>query len=210
MTCAARRILSASALALATAALAACGAGRPTRYYQLSIPAAPAALPSADAYPVSLLVERLTAPELYRGADMVYRTGPEELGIYEYHRWAASPAEMLGMILVRRLRESGRYRSVELLRSRATGNYVLRGHLYDFEEVDGPPLVARLSLEIDLEEASTGGTVWSHFYAHDQPVPGKGRGDVSAVVEALDANVEQAIGEITAGLDHYFSTHPPG
>lgn len=199
----------AAALALVLAGMGGCGATRPTSYYQLSIPAAAPASSTLDAYPVSLLVGRFTAPEIYRGDDMVYRTGPDELGIFEYHRWAASPPEMLEIIFVRRLRESGRYRSVQLLRSNSSGDYILRGRLYNFEEVEGPPLAARVSLEVELEEASTGKILWWQSYAHDQEVPGKGAQSVSAVVEALDANVEQGIGEMMAGLDRYFSGHPP-
>jgi ABC-type uncharacterized transport system auxiliary subunit len=205
------RVIVAAALAVALGGIAGCGAAHPTDYYQLSIPV-PAAAPvtaAPGAYPVSLLVARFTAPEIYRGDDMVYRSGPNQLGIYEYHRWASSPPEMLEIILARRLRESGRYRSVEVLRSKSSGDFILRGRLFNFDEVDGPPLGARVSFEVDLEDAATGKTLWSQSYAHEQAVEGKGGQSVSAVVEALDADVTQGMGEIVAGLDHYFSAHPP-
>jgi ABC-type uncharacterized transport system auxiliary subunit len=103
------------------------------------------------------------------------------------------------------LRESGRYRSVQLLRSSARGDYILRGRLFNFEEVSGSPLAARLALEIELYDVKSSTTVWSQFYSRDEPVSGK---DVSAVVHALNQNVQQGLAQITAGIEQYFAGHP--
>jgi hypothetical protein len=56
-----------------------------------------------------------------------------------------------------------------------------------------------------LHDARTGATVWTHFYTHDEPVARK---DISAVVAALDHDVQQGIAEFSASLDQYFSAHP--
>ncbi len=201
-----RHVIAVLAIALVVGGLASCGATRPSKYYELQVPAAHPQAGGSNAYPVALVVGRLTAPHLYRDDRIVYRTGPEQLGTYEYHRWAEPPTEMLEAILLRRLRESGRYRSVQLLRSNARGDFIIRGRLHNFEEVSGSPLVARVALEIELDEVKTGTTVWSQFYSHDEPVNGK---DVSAVVEALNRNVQQGLAQITDGIEQYFASHPP-
>ena len=136
----------------------------------------------------------------------VYRTGSEQLGTYQYHRWAEPPTEMVEAMLLRLLRDSGRYRTVQALRSSARGDYILRGRLHDFEEVANGQIVARVAFEIELYELKEGTTVWSQSYSHDEPVNGK---EVAAVVEGLDRNVQRGLGQILAGLDQYFSTHPP-
>jgi hypothetical protein len=81
----------------------------------------------------------------------------------------------------------------------------LHGRLYDFKEVAGEPLQARVTMEYDLKDAKSGASVWSHYYNHDEPVSGK---DVQAMVTALDHNVQKGVEEIKAGLDQYFSSQP--
>ena len=188
--------------ALATLA-ASCGATRPSKYYALDLPnAAPAA---GNAYPVALLVGRLSAPHLYRDDRLVYRTGETEIGTYEYHRWAEPPAEMIETILVRMLRASGKYQTVQRQASNTRGDFILRGRLHQFEELSGPPVVARVSFELELYELKSGTTVWSHFYSSEEPVNGK---DVPDVVQALNRNVQRGLVEATASLDRFFASHP--
>lgn len=185
---------------------AACGAARPSKYYQLTVPGdtAPAADPAQ--LPVTLLIGRITAPALYREDQIVYSTGGESMGTYEYHRWAEPPTEMIAEIILRQLRSSGRYRGVYALRSDIHGDYVLHGRLYDFKEVSGSSEVGRVTLELELRDLKSGTPVWSHFYSHDEPAGSK---DIGAVVAALDHNIQQGISECRSSLEQYFVAHPP-
>jgi ABC-type uncharacterized transport system auxiliary subunit len=142
---------------------------------------------------------------LYREDRIVYGNGPEQLGTYEFERWAEPPAEMIQAVLLRQLRASGRYRAVYYRRSNMKGDFAIRGRLYDFKELTGASMSARVTLELEMRELNSGGTVWTHYYTHDEPVGGK---DVSAVVAALDRNVQRAVAEVVAGLDQYFASHP--
>jgi len=196
-----------STVALLCVLFAGCGAARPASYYQLTPPSDNAADPAAvNAYPVTILVGPLTSSHLYREDHIVYSSRAENMGVYEYQRWAGPPDEMIQDVIFRSLRASGRYRSVHSLRSSVRGDYLLHGHLYDFEEITGSPMSARLVLELELRDTKTGETVWTHLYNHDEPVSGK---DVSAVVAALNRNVQRATSEFTASLAQYFSAHPP-
>src|SRR5216684_6719668 len=202
-----RRTLLTSTVALLCALLAGCGAARPSKYYQLTIPGDNAAdPPAANAYPVSILVGPLNASHLYREDHIVYGSSGENMGTYEYQRWAEPPAEMIQDVIYRSLRSSGRYRSVESLRSSTRGDYLLHGHLYDFKEITGSPMAGRLSIELELRDTKTGATVWRHLYSHDEPASGK---DVPAVVAALNRNVHRAATEFAASLDQYFTNRPP-
>jgi len=186
--------------------VAGCGAARPASYYQLTVPGNNAADPPADAFPVTIVMGPLTSSHLYREDHIVYSSSGENMGIYEYQRWAEPPTEMIQDVIFRSLRASGRYRSVHSLRSSVRGDYLLHGHLYDFKEIAGSSMAARFSLELELRDTKTGDTVWTHVYNHDEPVAGK---NVSAVVAALNRNVQRATNEFTASLVQYFSTHPP-
>jgi ABC-type uncharacterized transport system auxiliary subunit len=195
-----------SMAALAAVLLAGCGAARSSKYYQLTVPDGNAATASATErtpYPVTLLLGPLRASHLYREDHIVYSSAGESMGTYEYQRWAAPPTEMLVDVLLRDLRTSGKYRAVDVLRSNSHGDYILYGRLYDFKEVSGTPLMARVTCDVELRETKTGSTVWTYYYSHDEPVSGK---DVSAVVAALDRNTQRGMAEVKSSLDQYFSS----
>lgn len=200
----ARRTLVA-AVTLTAGLISGCGATRPSKYYQLTVPADAVPVERADAVPVTLLLGSLMTSHLYREDRIVYGTGPEQLGTYEYQRWAEPPTEMIQEVLLRELRASGRYRAVHYRRSSMTGDFAIRGHLYDFKEVTGNPMSARVTLELEMRDLKSGATVWTHYYTHDEPAIGK---DVQAIVAALDKNVQRGIKEVVASLDQYFLSHP--
>jgi len=190
--------------ALSAGLLAGCGAARPSKYYQLTVPGGGAAAPAGRPYAVTLLLGPLRASHLYREDHIVYSSSGANMGTYQYQRWGEPPTEMLEEILLRELRTSGRYQAVDYLRSNSHGDYILYGRLYDFKEVSGSPLVGRMTMELELRETKTGSTVWTHYYTHDEPADGK---DITAVVAALDRNAQRGVNELKSGLDHYFSTH---
>jgi ABC-type uncharacterized transport system auxiliary subunit len=206
-----RTILTAATIALAAVVHFGCGASRPVKYYELGAPSVPAV--SADPYPLSLLVGRISASRLYRDDRIVYETGGVQMGMYEYQRWAEPPVDMVQAVLVQTLRSSGQYRSVDRMSSNARGDYVLRGRLVSLQEVDQPEITARVRLDLELFHLKSGTTVWTQSYSHDEPVPG-GQGkkqtpDVTAVVETLNRNLQQGVQQLTAGLGQYFASHPP-
>ncbi len=198
-----RRLISMAALSAGL--LAGCGAARPSKYYQLTVPGDAAPVAERNPYPITLLLGPLRASHLYREDRIVYSSSGESMGTYEYQQWAAAPTEMLVDVLLRCLRSSGRYRAVDVLRSNSHGDFILYGRLYDFKEISASPLLARLTMDMELRETKTGSTVWTHFYTHDEPVSGK---DVSAVVAALDRNAQRDMSEVKASLDQYFSSRP--
>lgn len=200
-----RQVLQALLIIVAAGVTAACSASRPVKYYVLdaSIPATPESSPAR--FPVRLLVGRVIASHLYRDDRLVYGSGPVQLGTYEYQRWAEPPAGMMQDMLIRSLQSTGEYRSVSGLRSDARGDYIVRGHLYALDEVDGPALAARFSFQMELFDPKTEATIWSDSYAHDEPVTGK---KVSDVVEALDRNVSTGFAQLASHLGQYFAAHP--
>lgn len=202
---AALRLAVAVAAALTTLILAGCGGKTPAiMYYTLEIPAPPDA--ARTTYPASLLVARVSAPIMLRDDRILYHTGANEEGAYEYHRWAAPPATMVELCLLRRLRQSGKYASVEEVSSKAGGDFLVHGRLYDFEEIDASVISGRVAMEFDLHDRKAGKTVWSHSYSHDEPASGD---DIPAVVAALNRNLQRGLDEVTASLDEYFAKNPP-
>ena len=134
---------------------------------------------------------------MYREDPIVYSSSAEAMGTYKYQKWAEPPNEMLVQMLHRDLRASGKYRAVDFLRSNSHGDYILYGRLYDFKEISGTPLLARVTVDLELRESKSGATVWTHYYSHDEPVSGK---DVAAVVAALDHNALRGMAEVESSL----------
>jgi ABC-type uncharacterized transport system auxiliary subunit len=182
-----------------------CGAARPSKYYQLTVPNEMVAAPAGSSAPVKLLVGNLQTSHLYREDRIVYSSGGGQMGTYEYQRWTEPATEMVEEVLVRQLRASGRYSSVYTHRSNTGGDFLLRGRLYDFKEVTGNPIVARVNFELEMRDLKSGMMVWMHNYTHDEPVSGK---DISSVVAALDRNVQRGVNEMVGSLGEYFATHP--
>jgi cholesterol transport system auxiliary component len=182
-----------------------CGAARPSKYYELEPPNDLSSAKASDPLPITLLIGRLKASHLYREDRIVYGTNGEQMGTYEYQRWAEPPTEMIEQMLLRELRASGHYAGIYSLSSERSGDYLLHGTLFDFREVSGGSILARVSLDLELRDMKTGSTVWTRYYSHDEPVSSK---DISAVVAAIDKNTQRAVSEIRASLDEYFTSHP--
>ncbi len=186
--------------------LGGCGSTKPSRYYQLTVPAGSAPTMTGTTIPATIIVGRLVTSDLYKDTQLVYSVGAEQMGTYERERWAGPPPMMIQEVLLRELRASGRFEGVYYPESNVIGDYALRGRLYDFKEVDsGGTPVARLTMDMELRNIKTGTAVWTHYYAHDEPVSAK---TVPDVVSALNNNVQRAAGEISAGLEQFFSNHP--
>ena len=191
---------------LITGVLSGCGAPKPIRYYQLSLPSDAQARSTTDPYPITLVLAPFFSSHLYREDRIVFANNAEGMGTYQYQRWAAPPTEMIQAMMIRQLRNGGRFREIYAARSAVRGDYLLRGQLYDFKEVSAGTVVARVSFDMELRDTKTNLTVWRHSYNQDEPVTGKTPADV---VAALDKNIDRAIREVTTGLDQYFSANPP-
>jgi ABC-type uncharacterized transport system auxiliary subunit len=193
-----------AALALAALTFCGCGAVPQSKYYELQVPRETNSAAAADAFPVTLLVGPIKASHFYREDRLVYATDTEEMGTYQMQRWAAPPTEMMRDLLWRTLRASRRYSGVHLLASSSHGDFILEGNLYDFKEISGASLLARVNLALALREIKTGSIVWTQDCAHDEPVSGK---EVSAVVAALDRNAQRCVTNAETSLNEYFGSH---
>ena len=196
------RLVLISPLALS---LYGCGGGKPIHYYTVQLPVAPTLTTSE--HPVSLLVGSIGGAGMYRDTPIVYHIGTNQIGVYQYSRWAEPPVELVKRKLIRMLNTSGGYQSVASLGSNTEGQFVLRGRLYDFAEVDGANIAGLVSMEFELYDRKSGKVVWTHFYSQSEPAQGK---EISGVVTALDTNLDRGLKEVAAGLSQYFSANPAG
>jgi len=181
---------------LAAAALlpTGCANTRPVHYYALSPPSAAA---TAAKEGPTILVGLIATPEFLQDDRIRYRTGANEVGAYEYHRWTERPGEMVRLSLTRALRSSGQYQRVLESSSSATGDYLLRGKLYEFAEVDDPAIHTKISLQLELVDRKTNRSVWDRLFERDEPASGK---NMKEVVESMDRNLQQVVTAAAADI----------
>lgn len=192
-------------LSLVALTLGGCGSTKPIKYYTLQAPTAP---PVSTGTPsVSLLVANISAPEILRRSPIAYRVGENQIGAYQYSQWEEPPVEMIQSGLIRLLRQSGNYQSVASVSGMSAGQFIVRGRLNDFEEVESPNITALVSMEFELYERKTGKIVWTHSYSQSEPIQGK---EMSTIAKALDVDLDRGLKEVVAGLNQYFSANSAG
>ena len=100
------------ALILCLGMLNGCGAARPSKFYQLTVPSEQSSGPDPATYSFTLLLGPITTSDLYRDDHLVYTSEGEAMGTYEYRRWAEPPTEMINDVLLRELQKSEHYEHV--------------------------------------------------------------------------------------------------
>src|SRR4029077_3117491 len=172
----------------------------PVHYYTLG-PGAPAATQTTLGG-LSLLVGNIATPEALQDGRIRYRTGSNEAGAYEYHRWTERPGSMVRNALIRVLRDSGKYQRVLESGSSADGDYLLRRQLDEFDEVDQASIQTKISLHVELVDRKTNQNVWDHTVEREEPVSGKKVGDV---VQSLDRNLQQVVSDIAGKVEAFLA-----
>src|SRR5450755_4276136 len=180
-----RSMITALLVIAACLADAGCVSTRPAHYYTLGPPAAPATQGKPDG--LILLVGNIATPEALQDGRLRYRTGSNEAGAYEYHRWTERPGLMVRDALMRALRDSGKYQRVLESGSSISGDYLLRGKLDEFDEIDQASIQTKISLRVELVDRKTNQNVWDYTAAREEPVSGK---SVPEVVQSLERNLQ--------------------
>jgi ABC-type uncharacterized transport system auxiliary subunit len=99
--------------------------------------------------------------------------------------------------LMRALRASGKYQRVIESSSSAIGDYLVRGKLHEFGEVDNPAIQTRISLQLELVDKKTNRSVWHHLYDREEPVSSK---DIRPLWQSMDRNLQQVVSEVAAEM----------
>jgi ABC-type uncharacterized transport system auxiliary subunit len=195
------RVVSIYTIAVLGLLDAGCVDNRPVHYYTIEPPPA-LVTPGAPGAPVgpALIVGNIWAPSELQDGRIRYRIGSNEVGAYEFRRWIEGPGTMISESLVRTLSASGKYRSVIEASSSATGDYILRGRLYEFDEVDGETIQTSISLRVDLVDMKSRQAVWGDLVQHEEPVRGK---TIQDVVASLDRNLQAVVKETAEGIGHF-------
>jgi ABC-type uncharacterized transport system auxiliary subunit len=166
-------------------------------YYTLNLPPAPDP-PVPEGVRASLAIREFRSPSYLRQGAIAYRTSPEQIGFYNYHRWAADPREFVTNAVADRLRASGNFAQVKRYDGRSDVDYVLSGRLEKLEEVDyeGGVKVA-VAISAQITNLRTGTTVWSNDVSEVGTVAQR---NVPAVVSEMNRTMDRAIEKLLSSV----------
>jgi len=178
--------------------LVGCGSVRyPTTYILNFPPPVPKTAPSSGALgPVA--IREFQCPEYLCEGRIVYRSSPEEVGFYEYHRWAVNPREAITQYVVEGLRAESLFKSVAIHERGPETAYVLSGNIDRLEEVDqGRDVRVVCAISAQLLDSRTRSVVWSHTASETVQVEKR---DVRGVVSSLSAAARTAADRLVKSM----------
>jgi ABC-type uncharacterized transport system auxiliary subunit len=159
-------------------------------YYTLHVPPPPDP-PSQGNLHATLGVREFRSPAYLRQGAIVYKTSPEQIGFYDYHRWATDPREFVTNAVADRLRAGGTFTQVKPYDGRPDIDYVLTGQLEKLEEIDYDGGVkVQVAISAQMVQLSTGAVVWTNSVSEEGQVEKR---DVPAVVSEMSHTMERAI-----------------
>ena len=166
------------------------GAVKYPNYYTLHVPPPPDP-PTQEGIHACLGVREFRSPTYLRQGAIVYKTSPEQIGFYNYHRWAVNPREFVTNAVAERLRASGNFAQVKLYDGRSDIDYVLSGRLEKLEEIDyGGAVKVEVAISAQMTNLASGTTVWTNEVSEVGTV---GQRDVPAVVAEMNATMSRAL-----------------
>jgi len=200
-----RKSLVRMSICALTLLIASCGGGaRRPHYYALEIPPPPDRALSDARLPGTVAVCRFEIPSYLRQGRIVYRESLEEIGFYDYHRWAAEPAETITTAMIDALRSSRLFSAVKRYDGQNQQDYMLIGRLERLEEIDyGGPVRVEAKISAELINLRTGSTEWTGDAQTTLKIESR---TVDSIVNAMDRAVQNNIDQLLAGLNQRLST----
>lgn len=180
--------------------LAGCGGVRYPQNYVLNVPrAVPRSTPSPE--PLGrLAIREFLCPDYLCEGRIVYRPSEEEVGFYEYHRWATNPRQAITRSIADTLRAKSLFKSVAVHESGIEAAYVLSGKIERLEEVDrGRDVRAVCTISAQLLDVRTRSVVWSHAASEAVPVESR---NMAGVVSSLSAAARMAVDRLVESMEN--------
>jgi|ERR1700685_524027 ABC-type uncharacterized transport system auxiliary subunit len=173
------------------------GRVRRPNYYILNMPA-PSGPPAAEKAHATLAIRQFRAAAYLRQGAIVYKTSPEQIGFYAYHRWAMDPRDFVTNSIAEHLRTGGAFAHLKPYDGSRDADYVLSGRLEKLEELDSQDGVkVQVAISAEITSIATGKTVWSNAVSETEDVD---KHEVPAVVSEMNRAMQRAIEKLVTPL----------
>jgi len=195
-----KRLMTAYLIATALLMTGCAGKVRYPDYYTLAIaPTQTAALKDAAQQSSTVAVRPFSTPAYLRQGRIVYRPTPQEVGFYDYHRWASDPGTVVTTGVIDSLRSANLFSVVEPYAGQEHPDYLLSGRLERLDEVDYKSGVqVEVKLSAQLINVRTGAALWAGAVTRTSEVSTR---DVNSVVVAMSHAVQGSIDQLVADME---------
>jgi len=182
--------------------LVGCGGVPPTYYYRIDYELSNSPTQNNGAIPITIGIAQFSTDLLYETDKIVYRNSPYEVQFYHYRRWVAPPKKIVTEKIYEQFRASGAFQRVVRIPSTFKMDYLLKGRILEFEELDeGVSWYGVVSLEFQLQDPETSEIVWERVISERTPALKKEPAEVvKAISESFYKVVSKSIEEVKAGL----------
>jgi ABC-type uncharacterized transport system auxiliary subunit len=146
----------------------------------------------------ALAIQEFQCPQYLCEGRIVYRSSPEEIGSYEFHRWAMNPRDMITQSVADRIRSEALFHSVVLKGTGVEPAYVLKGNIERLEEVDeGRDVRVVCTISAELLDTQTKSIIWTHTASETVAVRDR---KVAGVVSSLSTAARMAVDNLVKSL----------
>ncbi len=147
----------------------------------------------------TVLIREFRCPQYLCRGPIVFRPTPDEIGYYEYHRWAVNPRIAITQFMAETLRAHSLFNDVTSYeRGIEATTYILRGQIERLEEFDsGRDVRVECAISAELVDAQTGSVLWSDRASETLPVSQK---NLSAIVNALTQASQMTINNLAKSM----------
>lgn len=175
-----------------------CGAVRQPKYYSLALAPQVRVAPEPPAHPVTVVVRQFETLAYLRQGRIVYREHPEQLGFYEYQRWATDPGATVTTAVVDSLQSSRLFLYAGAYDGTHRAAYLLTGRLERLDEIDYEGDVkVEATVSAQMVDLRTGALVWSGNATNTADVDGH---DVYSVVNHMSHAVDLCLEKLILGM----------
>jgi len=154
----------------------------------------------------TIRVNRFTIATAYNNTNMIFRQDNYALDSFNYNRWAANPADMIGDNLLRDLQAAGIFRAAFSRYVVDEGRYIVQGGIEEFYlRRSILSNIAIISLEISLKDTKQRETakriLFQKKYHQEEPLNDQSpRGYCQAMSQAMQKVAPQIINDIYQGI----------
>jgi len=167
-------------------------------YYAFEMAPAMSSAASGRQVAATVAVSQFAAPPYLRQGRIVYRQSPEEIGFYEYHRWAVDPAETITAAMIDSLRYRELFSMVKRYDGRNAQDYLMTGRVERLEELDyDGPVRVKAQISAELVNLRTGSTEWTGDASATFNVQ---KSNMDSVVAQMNHAVEDCVDQLAASL----------
>lgn len=167
-------------------------------YYTLELPQTPRSAASDHQSLGTLAVRPFATPAYLRQGRIVYREAPNQVGFYDYHRWAADPGATITTVVIETFRSSGLFALVEPYDGHDKPEYLMTGRLERLDEIDyGGAVRVEAKISVQLMALRTGTTLWAGDATETSAVETR---TVNSVVAAMGKAVHASIDQLMKNM----------